>query len=55
MRDTVKVKMKYQVTIPENVRKEIPLHVGDRVEVTAENGQIIIRPVIEVPREQAWF
>lgn len=52
---TVKVREKYQVTIPENVRNEIPLTVGERVEVIARNGEIVIRPVVEVPRGQAWF
>jgi AbrB family looped-hinge helix DNA binding protein len=52
---TVKVREKYQVTIPEEVRGKIPLRVGERVEVTARGNEIIIRPVVEIPREQAWF
>ena len=52
---TVKVREKYQITIPENVRAKIPLQVGERVEVIAEAGNIVIRPIIEVPRDQAWF
>jgi antitoxin MazE len=52
---TVKVREKFQVTIPENVRAQVPLEVGERVEVEAREGEIIIRPVIEVPRGQAWF
>jgi AbrB family looped-hinge helix DNA binding protein len=52
---TVKVREKYQVTIPEEVREKIPLKVGERVEVTARGNEIIIRPVVEIPREQAWF
>ena len=55
MGTTVKVREKYQVTIPEDVRKQIPLHVGERVEVVARGSEIVIRPVIEVPRDQAWF
>lgn len=55
MRETVKVNMKYQVTIPENVRKMIPLQAGDRVEVLARRNEIVIRPLVEVPRDQAWF
>jgi AbrB family looped-hinge helix DNA binding protein len=35
MGTTVKVRDKYQVTIPEEVRGKIPLKVGERVEVTA--------------------
>jgi AbrB family looped-hinge helix DNA binding protein len=52
---TVKVREKYQVTIPEEVRGKIPLKVGERVEVTARGSEIVIRPIIEIPREQAWF
>jgi antitoxin MazE len=55
MRTTVKVREKYQVTIPEDVRGKIPLKVGERVEVVARGGEIVIRPVVEIPREQAWF
>jgi antitoxin MazE len=52
---TVKVREKYQITIPEDVRAKIPLQVGERVEVVAQGGDIVIRPIIEVPRDQAWF
>ncbi len=52
---TVKIREKYQITIPEDVRKKIPLSVGERVEVIARENEILIRPIIEVPRDQAWF
>jgi AbrB family looped-hinge helix DNA binding protein len=52
---TVKVREKFQVTIPEEVREKIPLKVGERVQVTVRNGEIIIQPMAEVPRGQAWF
>jgi len=55
MGTTVKVREKYQVTIPEDVRGKIPLKVGERVEVVARGGEIIIRPIVEIPRDQAWF
>jgi AbrB family looped-hinge helix DNA binding protein len=55
MGTTVKVREKYQVTIPEDVRGKIPLKVGERVEVTTRGNEIIIRPIVEVPRDQAWF
>lgn len=55
MNQTVKVRTKYQITIPEEVRKVIPLEVGSRVEVLARENEIVIKPVIEVPKEQAWF
>ena len=55
MKTTVKVREKYQVTIPEDVRSKIPLKVGERVQVVARGGEIVISPVIEVPRSQTWF
>ncbi len=55
MSTTVKVREKYQVTIPEDVRNKIPLKVGERVEVDVREGEIVIRPILEVPRGQAWF
>jgi len=55
MGTTVKVRDKYQVTIPEEVRGKIPLKVGERVEVTARDNEIVIRPIVEIPRDQAWF
>jgi len=55
MATTVKVREKYQVTIPEDVRDKIPLKIGERVEVDVREGEIVIRPVLEVPRSQVWF
>ncbi len=55
MGTTVKVREKYQVTIPEDVRNKIPLKVGERVEVNAREGEIVIRPAVEIPRNQTWF
>ena len=55
MGTTVKVREKYQVTIPEDVRAKVPLQVGERVEIVAQEGKIVIRPIIEIPRDQAWF
>jgi AbrB family looped-hinge helix DNA binding protein len=51
----VKVREKFQITIPEEVRQGVPLNVGERVEVIARKGEIVIKPVIEIPRQQAWF
>ena len=55
MGTTVKIREKYQVTIPEDVRSSIPLKVGERVEVIARGKEIVIRPIVEVPRGEAWF
>lgn len=31
------------------------MRVGERVEVTARGKEIVIRPIIEIPRHQGWF
>ncbi len=55
MGTTVKVREKFQVTIPEDVREKIPLNVGERVEVVARGEEIVIRPIVKIPRTQTWF
>jgi len=55
MGTTVKVREKFQVTIPEDVRDKIHLTVGERVEVLARGREIVIRPIVEIPRTQVWF
>ena len=50
MSTSVKVREKYQVTIPESVRKNVPLKIGDRVEVISKGNEIVIRPIIELKR-----
>lgn len=52
---TVKVRSKHSVTIPAEVRKRVRLEIGDRVEVAVDGDRIVIRPVIEIPRDQAWY
>lgn len=40
----VKIREKYQVTIPQDVREKIPCEVGEYVRVEAEDEHIVIRP-----------
>jgi bifunctional DNA-binding transcriptional regulator/antitoxin component of YhaV-PrlF toxin-antitoxin module len=40
----VRVKNKYQVVIPESVRLEIGVEIGDTFEATAEKGAIVLKP-----------
>ncbi len=51
----VKVKDKYQIVIPEEVRKKLKIKVGDMLEVHEREGQIVARPVIIVDKSQAYF
>jgi AbrB family looped-hinge helix DNA binding protein len=47
----VKVKDKFQVTIPSRVREQLPLAVGDVLEATVEQGVIVLRPKAVVDRD----
>jgi AbrB family looped-hinge helix DNA binding protein len=46
----VTVKNKYQVVIPQRVREEIGLDIGDLLEARAENGKIVFEPKSVVDR-----
>jgi AbrB family looped-hinge helix DNA binding protein len=46
----VRVKQKFQVTIPDHVRKQVGLEVGDFVEATAKGNVITLRPKAVVDR-----
>ncbi|MBI4777434.1 AbrB/MazE/SpoVT family DNA-binding domain-containing protein [Candidatus Desantisbacteria bacterium] len=41
----VKVREKYQMTIPQDVRKRFPCEVGEYVKIEVENSRIVIRPM----------
>ncbi len=46
-----KVKEKFQVTIPTEVRKTARLAVGDILEATVTNNVIVLKPKVMVDRE----
>ena len=50
----VKVKEKFQVTIPTELREALHLAVGDILEATIENETIVLKPKAVVDRRQAW-
>jgi len=49
----VKVKGKYQVTLPSSVREEVGVAVGDILEATVEKGKITLTPKSIVDRDIA--
>ncbi len=52
----VKVRKRYQLTIPEEIRKKLDLEVGDYVEVRiSKTGQLIITPKKLVDKRDAWY
>lgn len=49
----VKVKDKFQVTIPTKIRKQARLGVGDLLEVAVQNKTILLKPKALVDRDSA--
>ena len=44
-----------QITIPSEIIKQLNLKQGDTLEVEVEGEHIILRPVIAIPKDQAFF
>jgi len=51
----MKVRPKGQITLPDSVRKAARLGDGDYLEVTVEEGAIVLRPKKLIDADQAWF
>ncbi len=56
LQDEVKVTRKYQVTIPESVRSELGVKIGDKLIVKSENNRIIMEAPKRVsnPSDTLW-
>jgi AbrB family looped-hinge helix DNA binding protein len=50
----VKVKEKFQITLPAELREVLHLAVGDLLEATIEDNVIVLKPKVVVDRAQAW-
>jgi antitoxin PrlF len=51
----MKVRPKGQITLPDAVRRAARLSDGDYLEVSVEEGTIIMRPKKLIDADQAWF
>ncbi len=51
--ELVTVKTKFQVVIPQSIRKRIRLDVGDLLEASFENGKITLTPKTVIDRHLA--
>jgi len=51
----VKVKSKYQIVIPEDIRKKINVAIGDTLEIEEKGGVLVIKPVMVINKAQAYF
>lgn len=44
-----------QITIPKDIIDKLGLKKGDNLNIEVEDGKIIVKPVVMVPKSQAWF
>lgn len=51
----IKVKQNFQITLPNSLRRSLNIAVGDYMEVEKKDGEIVLKPVKLVHREQAYF
>ncbi len=49
------IRSRSQITIPVEIIKKLNLKKGDTLEIKVDGDQIILRPVVTVPKEQAFF
>lgn len=50
------VRKHYLITLPKEVRENIPVEVGDPIEiVVSDEGQIFLKPLKAIEASQAWF
>jgi AbrB family looped-hinge helix DNA binding protein len=54
MKTIVSLNSQGRLTIPGALRKELDLHAGDPVELEVAHGELIVRPVAVIPREDMW-
>jgi AbrB family looped-hinge helix DNA binding protein len=50
----VKIKEKYQVTLPVEIRERLALKVGDLLEVDLKDKDIVFKPKTLIDKNQAW-
>ena len=51
----IKVNQNYQITIPNSVRKDLKITVGDYLEVEKQSGNLVLKLVKLVHPDQAYF
>lgn len=46
---------KSQITIPKELIRKLNLKAGDSIDIDVEDNKIILKPVVVIPKDQAWF
>jgi antitoxin MazE len=49
------IRSRSQITIPSEIIKKLNLKRGDTLEIIVEGDQIILRPVMVIPKDQTYF
>lgn len=52
---TVTISSKGQIAIPKEIRETLNIKAGDRLTFKVAEGKLVLEPVINIPRSQAWF
>jgi AbrB family looped-hinge helix DNA binding protein len=52
---TVTISAKGQVALPKKIRSKLSIKTGDQFRVEISGTQIVLTPVVTVPKAQAWF
>jgi len=51
----VRIKSKYQIVIPDDVRKRLNVEIGDTLEIEEKDGVLVARPVVVIDKSQTYF
>lgn len=51
----VQIKKRHVITLGQEVRKELNLDEGDILDVSVEDGKIVLEPKKLIPADQQWF
>ena len=51
----VRIKNKYQIVIPEDVRAKLHVRIGDTLEIEEKDGVLVAKPVMVIDKSQAYF
>ena len=55
MKEIVRIRKRFQITIPRRIREKLKIGVGDVVEMAIRNGKIILSPKKLIDSGQAYF
>ncbi|HAS05076.1 MAG TPA: AbrB family transcriptional regulator [Dehalococcoidia bacterium] len=55
MSEMVQIRKKAQITLPASVRQKLGIEEGDFVDVQIKDGDIVLKVMKLVSKEQAWF